>query len=333
MKNWIKKLVYGKIFGNYFDKFIENFSEILSSYNNIDYGRQLNPVDAFFSYRIMLGRNPNLTNEVPELLSDKQTFREFINNLLKSPEFKGFFPPNKELMIELDHGIRFWFNTNDREMGTMMASGLYEPESVEMIKKIIRPGMKCIDIGAQSGFYTCIMASLVEEQGKVYAFEPMPQNYNILLKNIKENNFQNRVEHYKLACSNVTTMIEACEFSNMFIIGKIDGAQKSMINTVRCDDVIRDHIDVIKIDIEGHEPAAIEGMKSIIQRDKPVILSEINEYWLRTCSNSNANKYLDLLVSLGYEVFNVENIYKPIKANSLNLDILDKIDIVAYQKK
>ena len=47
------------------DLLIENFSNLLNQYCNIEYGRKLNPVDAFFAYRILLGRNPDLNIELP----------------------------------------------------------------------------------------------------------------------------------------------------------------------------------------------------------------------------------------------------------------------------
>ena len=49
--------------------------------------------------------------------------------------------------------------------------------------------MTCIDAGAQTGFYTCLMASVVGETGMVYAFEPMPASYELLVKNVQENRF------------------------------------------------------------------------------------------------------------------------------------------------
>ena len=185
---------------------MQHLQLLLTSYNNLDYGRQLNPGDAFFAIRLLLGRNPDLTKELPHILADTRTFREFLADLLSSDEFShcpGFIPPNRVFMAELQD-FRLWFNTGDREMGMVMASGQYEPRSVELLKSIIRPGMKCIDAGAHIGFYTCLMASLVGKTGKVYAFEPMPSHFELLLKNIEENQLQQRVKAYNLACSDVS---------------------------------------------------------------------------------------------------------------------------------
>ena len=317
------------------NKLIENFSNLLDRYHNIEYGRKLNPVDAFFAYRILIGRNPDLNIELPGFLSnDRQTFREFLKSLLNSDEFKNntsFLPPDKELMVELSD-FRFWFNSSDREMGVRMAFGRYEPETVNLLSKIVKPGMKCLDAGAQTGFYTCILASRVGETGKVYAFEPMPSNYQLLVKNVEENNFENTVQHYQLACSDSAKTIRGSMVSNMYVAGNVGTGEKITMESVRVDDVIKDSIDIIKIDIEGHEPAGVNGMRSIITKDKPVIFSEINEYWLRTCSNSSSSQYAKQLNSLGYDVYDVEALDEPITDELRSMDILDTMDIIAFPK-
>jgi FkbM family methyltransferase len=311
---------------------MQHLQPLLTSYSNLEYGRQVNPVDAFFTYRLILGRNPDLVNELPHILTDTRTFREFLVDLLGSDEFShctGFIPPNRVFMVELQD-FRLWFNTSDRELGLVVATGQYEPESVELVKRIVRPGMTCIDIGAHIGFYTCLIASLFGEIGKVYAFEPMRVHFELLLKNIEENRFQQRVITYQLACSDVHGNLRVSKVSNMFVVGQAGSAEQLTVEAVRLDDVIADSIDFVKLDVEGHEPAVISGMRSIISRDKPIILSEINEYWLRSCSHSSGAEYVALLMSLGYEVFDVKNLKNPLSEGSLKLDILDTIDVVAF---
>jgi FkbM family methyltransferase len=311
---------------------MRHLQPLLTSYNNLDYGRQLNPGDAFFAIRLLLGRNPDLINELPHILTDTRTFREFLADLLSSDEFShrtGFIPPNRVFMAELQD-FRLWFNTGDREMGMVMASGQYEPKSVELLKRIIRPGMKCIDVGAHIGFYTCLITSLVGETGKVYAFEPMPYHFELLLKNIEENRFQQMVKAYNLVCSDAHGNINVSKISNMFVVGYVGSTEQVIVQRVRLDDLIQDMVDLVKLDVEGHEPAVIRGMMSIISKNKPIILSEINEYWLRSCSHSSGAQYVGLLTSLGYDVFDVKNLNQPISEHSLMLDILDTIDVVAF---
>jgi hypothetical protein len=115
----------------------------------------------------------------------------------------------------------------------------------------------------------------------------------------------------------------------MFVVGQVGDAEQVSTEAVRLDDVIDDTIDLVKLDVEGHEPAAIRGMLAILARDKPIILSEVNEYWLRHCSHSSALEYVGLLESLGYEVFDVKDLEHPLTERSLSLDALDVIDVMA----
>jgi FkbM family methyltransferase len=310
---------------------LDDLEQLLQVYAPIDPSNRVSPVDAFFAYRLLLGRHPDQHTELPALLNDPRTFREFLNDLLSSPEFgktAGLFPPGQFLMAEVE-GFRFWFNTSDREMGVTMALGRYEPATVELVKRLVKPGMRCLDVGAQTGFFTCLIASRLSSAGHLYAFEPMPPSYELLTRNVHENGFDEKVSTYPNACSNVATTIEASQVSGMYVVGKVDRATPVQTQSVRIDDVIDEPVDLIKIDIEGHEPAAIEGMAGLLRRSRPIIISEANEYWLRTCSHSTSAEYVRLLNSLNFTVYDVERLDAPLDAGDLALDILDTINVLA----
>lgn len=192
--------------------------------------------------------------------------------------------------------------------------------------------MRCIDLGAQSGFYTCLLAQCVGDSGKVHSFEPMPANYEMLTRNVRENRIETRVLGYPVGGSNKPAKVEVSMLSNMIVVGEVEGAQRVTIETVKLDDVIREPIHFVKIDIEGHEPAALEGMAGIINAHHPIIVTEANEYWLRTCSNSSGNSYLDTLIAVGYDVYKEEDLSNPLAAGSLTLDVLDSINLVAVPR-
>ena len=200
-------------------------------------------------------------------------------------------------MAELD-GFRFWFRTEDREMGVRMALGLYENDEVSFIKSTVMPGMTCWDIGAQSGFYSCLIASLVGESGSVHAFEPMPENYQILGKNIAENGYMHIINARDVACSNVSGVIGMQAFSGMFVATQ-DSNARSM-SCVRLDDLDIPKPEFIKLDVEGHEPAVLEGMSRFLEESDPVVLLELNNFWLEKCSNTNSRAVLDWFQSIGY---------------------------------
>jgi FkbM family methyltransferase len=231
-------------------------------------------------------------------------------------------------MTEVE-GFRFWFNSSDREMGVLMALGVYEPRTVRLVRQLVKPGMRVIDVGAQTGFYTCLMASRVGHEGYVYALEPMPASFDLLERNVRENDFQERVSLVRAAASNERSTIRATVLSNMYVIGSEDGDERAPIDAIRLDDLVDAPVDLVKIDVEGHEPAAIDGMRALLARRKPLIISEVNSYWLRTCSGESAADYVDFLSSLGYDVYNVDDLTRPLAGRTLRLGDLDTIDVIA----
>lgn len=286
------------------EKLISDFDSLLTDYLAIDYGRQVTTIDIVFAYRILLGRMPEIGEELINAMTYRGTWREFIKNILTSQEYSSrldFLPGGMQLMSE-KNDFRFWFDTMDREMGGKMAMGIYEPETCDLIKKLLCPGMVCLDIGAQTGFYTCLMAQIVGADGEIIAFEPMDRSFNLIKKNIDENNWQDRVSLHHLACSDSSGEISVGIASGMVVADSNGG---HIIKSIKIDDLKLDHVDFIKIDVEGHEPKAINGMEKLLSSSAPVVLTEVNQYWL-TQAGSSATEYMTILKDIGYTLFDIE---------------------------
>jgi FkbM family methyltransferase len=314
------------------EQVVESVESILEQGVPVEHNGQLLAADALFAYRLLLRRNPDLDLELRPLMASTLTFGAFLDVLLASPEFAstaGLLPASHLLMTEVE-GFRFWWNSSDREMGVRMGLGLYEPATVDLVKRLTQPGMRCLDIGAQTGFFTCLMASRVARGGSVYAFEPMPASFDLLQRNVRENRLGRRVQALPYACSDRAATLQVSMVSNMYVVGaRVDGQASVSVESVRIEDVVDDRIDLIKIDIEGHEPAALAGMTELLKRSRPIIISEANEYWLRTCSGSSAKEYVELLGSLGFTVYRVEDLETPVDSRTLQVGPLDAINVVA----
>ena len=310
------------------------FRDFIRDYPQLEVGRRINPIDAFALWRTLLRRNPDPAIELPTLLSYSRTYRELLTELADSAEFKKaqpILPGGYVWMAEVD-GFRFWFNTGDREMGVLMGTGNYEPQVRELMKTIIRPGMRCIDAGASTGYYTCLLGTLVGQAGKVHAFEPMPESFRMLNKNVAENSLGEVVETYQLACSSSCRPIEATALANMYIARSDHDGEKVSMEAALVDELVSGVVDVIKIDVEGYEIEALTGMSRIIRDHRPLIFSEINEYWLRTCAQTSGKAYLEYLNDLGYQVCDVKFPDVELQVSEFRMDVLDTMDVIAYPR-
>lgn len=155
----------------------------------------------------------------------------------------------------------------------IISSG-WEELTTEMFKKVVKEGDVVVDLGANLGYYTLLAARLVGQKGKVYAFEPEPINYSLLLKNIELNGYDNVVTMQK-AISNVVGTVR------LFLDNKNTGAHTIYqpsdrrefieVESVTLDEFFKDkkhQVNVIKMDIEGAEMAAFSGMDRVIRENE-----------------------------------------------------------------
>ena len=175
--------------------------------------------------------------------------------------------------------------------------GTYEYEQRLAFENETREGCVVFDIGAHVGFYTLLASVLVGPQGKVYAFEPYPRNVAFLKQHLALNSVAN-VELIEAAVSDHTGKALFVEGSDSGW-GRVGESGKLDIDTVRLDDLL-DHgriaaPDVIKMDIEGGEFAALSGARRAVSQKHPVI-------FLSTHGNVLHEQCCNLLEQWGYEL-------------------------------
>jgi len=201
--------------------------------------------------------------------------------------------------------------------------GFSEKYVTDYFKAHIKPGMTTVDIGANIGYYTLLFAKLVGECGKVYAFEPEPRNIEYSTKNIELNQFKN-VILVKKAVSN------QCGIKKMFLSPDNPGAHALCDlagdgDFIEVEAVTLDHffencegnIDVIKMDIEGHEYFALQGMMELLKRNKHVhMVMEYSPYMLNRAGVS-PEKPLKLLCDLRFRLYEIGRSIRPITVEKL----------------
>ena len=179
----------------------------------------------------------------------------------------NLMPPEQWINV---HGVPLLANIHDHGIGVheFFQSG-YELVRVSEIRKAVKEGNTVIDIGANIGYFTVLLANLVGPKGKVYAFEPDPRNFRLLQRTIERNGWTHVIAEQK-AVSNkagefTLYQTQSCA-ANTLTPGEHISAVK--VHVVTLDDFLSDepHIDFVKMDMDGSEPLAIQGMAQLIQR-------------------------------------------------------------------
>ena len=131
-----------------------------------------------------------------------------------------------------------------------------------------------VDVGANVGVMSFHAAKIVGPTGKVISFEPNEDNICNFLHGVLENKFEAFVRLYPYALSAKAALFSLEGGSNTYLIKPAPGQR--LTQSVRGDEILANEqrIDFIKIDIEGHEPFALQGLDQTLNRHKPLILCE-----------------------------------------------------------
>lgn len=171
--------------------------------------------------------------------------------------------------------MELWYQEDDRYMGQRMALQKYERYETAMILSQINDDAVVVDVGANIGYYTILMAQRAK---KVYAIEPEKNNFEILEKNIKTNNLKNVIA-IRAAVGNKNGEVKIVISKENFGDNRVgNGENMQTIKCLRLDDILRNEqiISTIKIDTQGFEPEVIKGAEKIIKRDSPILFLEYN---------------------------------------------------------
>lgn len=192
--------------------------------------------------------------------------------------------------------------------------GEWAMDELNLLEKIITPGMHVMDIGAFIGTHSLAFASFVGAEGKVYAFEPRKEISEILGENIRLNDISNIIVNTlglgkKAAELKITTLDLSGEqnFGGFSLVNeKGTGAENfSTIFIATIDSLNIDRVDVIKLDVEGMEHEVLYGATTLIEKNRPVIFCECN-------SVHAGNAILESIKEFQYEIFGfLSSAYNP----------------------
>ena len=179
----------------------------------------------------------------------------------------------------------------------------YEPY-LEFVSRIIRPGDCCVDVGANFGVYSLVMAS---RGAAVVAFEPGVAALESLRSNIALNPLAN-VTVMPTAVSDSDGSAELHHVGGLttFSLGGTPETRSETVSLTTLDHALGTRrTDFIKIDVEGHEPMVLRGGRGVLGRDKPVVLFE-NSITALSRNGADSAESQQILEGLGYALYSYE---------------------------
>jgi FkbM family methyltransferase len=193
-----------------------------------------------------------------------------------------------------EHGDVFAANLSSALEWTLWAFGSFEPHFAELFSLLIRPGDRCVDVGANIGLHTVRLAKLAGRGGAVTAIEPDPGLARRIERNLLLNDLAN-VRVVNAAASDKTGPVTLHRPDP----GDPNRARASLhgysyltgdaisVPAVTVDEVCgSERVALIKIDVEGHEGAVVRGAAGVITRDEPSVVFEYAPALLRDPAQS-----------------------------------------------
>jgi len=196
----------------------------------------------------------------------------------------------------------------------------YEPETTRLFQTLLQPGMTVVDVGAHGGYFSLIAANRVGAAGKVYAFEPYPASFEELQKNIELNGYKN-IHAVRKAVSDRTGFHKLLvnpkgSDRHSLYAGESTWERNSPeVETTSLDDFLGTcnwpRVDLIKMDIEGAEPAALAGMKQTLEKcGVRFLITEFSPSPLKV-AGFDPRGFLQELTNLGFSLYAVEGEKEP----------------------
>ena len=204
-----------------------------------------------------------------------------------------------------DGGHEFTFDVRNTQFGAFYLpqfAGGYEPESTALLDLVIGAKDVFFDIGANWGFYALHVLSRPGFEGRVHAFEPVPDTYRDLESIAAQSPFGARLTCHEVGLSDAGAAAKMRYDDGIQSgLARLD-SEAGDIEVVlrRLDDMGLAPPDVIKIDVEGHEAAAFRGGAGVIAAAKPMVLFE---NWREIKTPAVTMEPFTVLESLGYRFF------------------------------
>jgi FkbM family methyltransferase len=200
-------------------------------------------------------------------------------------------------------GVELLADVADAAVTPGLLSGHYEAHLTAVFERYCTAGMTVVDVGANLGYYSLLASGLVGPTGRVVALEPNSENCRLLLSSLRLNGITN-VQLLPVAADTSTgwAYYSTHVGSNGGLIDddELLSHPGTVVPTFRLDDIVDGPVGLLKMDVEGAEGRVVQGATRLIERDRPIVTTELKEEMLRRVSGTTVADYLGYFENLGY---------------------------------
>lgn len=186
-----------------------------------------------------------------------------------------------EILADVRDGRKLLVNPTSLSYRFVYFLGEYEPSITRIISQLVQPGDICLDVGANIGWYTTLLQKIVGNDGSVHAFEPVPNVYEKLRRNVSHNEPPSNVKINNLALGNTEKIVDLHIFANLpeghHSIATFDNTEYESFSCrmITLDSYLTENqigeVNFVKVDIEGAEKMMLEGADILFKQKRPPI--------------------------------------------------------------
>lgn len=208
---------------------------------------------------------------------------------------------NAELEVERQ-GLRWVLNPSDYPQQDLFWLGEADRWDLYHARRLIQPGAVVLDVGANFGYYSMMLAVALRGEGEIHAFEPAEETFAKLARHVAINRIA-CIHAHRMALSDAPGSAAMHHRDGNSGAAYLEPGEEVPVSTL--DQFAAEHalgrVDFIKLDVEGFEERVLRGGSGVISRFRPTMLVEVQPFTLER-AGSSVHRLLDLLTSQGYEL-------------------------------